>query len=72
MTLRSSRRNSGSARMGSTMARSSGVAPPGRHWRFGLGALGLSVAALVGVHLSDTSDQDAVTMALQRLGDADL
>ena len=31
------------------------------------GALGRSVAALVGVHLSDTSDQDAVTVALQRL-----
>ena len=30
-------------------------------------ALGRSVAALVGVHLSDTSDQDAVTAALQRL-----
>ena len=30
-------------------------------------ALGRSVAALVGVHLSDTSDQDAVTVALQRL-----
>jgi Lrp/AsnC family leucine-responsive transcriptional regulator len=30
-------------------------------------ALGRSVAALVGVHLSDTSDQDAVTVSLQRL-----
>lgn len=30
-------------------------------------ALGRSVAALVGIHLSDTSDQDAVTVALQRL-----
>ncbi len=30
-------------------------------------ALGLSVAALVGVHLSDTSDQDAVAAALARL-----
>ena len=30
-------------------------------------ALGRSVAALVGVLLSDTSDQDAVTVALQRL-----
>jgi Lrp/AsnC family leucine-responsive transcriptional regulator len=30
-------------------------------------ALGRSVAALVGVHLSDTSDQDAVTRALQRV-----
>jgi Lrp/AsnC family leucine-responsive transcriptional regulator len=30
-------------------------------------ALGRSVAALVGVHLSDTSDQDAVTGALERL-----
>lgn len=31
------------------------------------GALGLSVAALVGIHLSDTSDQDAVTVALGKL-----
>ena len=30
-------------------------------------ALGLSVAAIVGVHLSDTSDQDAVTTALSDL-----
>jgi len=30
-------------------------------------ALGLPVAALVGVHLSDTSDQDAVTVALSKL-----
>lgn len=30
-------------------------------------AVGLSVAALVGVHLSDTSDQDAVTVALGKL-----
>ncbi len=30
-------------------------------------ALGRSVAALVGVHLSDTSDQDAVTTALSGL-----
>ena len=30
-------------------------------------ALGRSVAALVGVHLSDTSDQDAVAVALARL-----
>ena len=30
-------------------------------------ALGLSVAALVGIHLSDTSDQDAVTVALSKL-----
>jgi Lrp/AsnC family leucine-responsive transcriptional regulator len=30
-------------------------------------ALGLSVAALVGIHLSDTSDQDAVTVALGKL-----
>ena len=30
-------------------------------------SLGRSVAALVGIHLSDTSDQDAVTVALQRL-----
>ncbi|MGZ4592619.1 MAG: Lrp/AsnC family transcriptional regulator [Actinomycetes bacterium] len=30
-------------------------------------ALGLSVAALIGIHLSDTSDQDAVTVALSKL-----
>jgi len=30
-------------------------------------ALGRSVAALVGVHLSDTSDQDAVARALRRV-----
>lgn len=30
-------------------------------------ALGLSVAALVGIHLSDTSDQDAVAAALAKL-----
>jgi len=30
-------------------------------------AIGRSVAALVGVHLSDTADQDAVTAALRRL-----
>jgi Lrp/AsnC family leucine-responsive transcriptional regulator len=30
-------------------------------------ALGLSVAALVGIHLSDTSDQDAVADALSKL-----
>jgi Lrp/AsnC family leucine-responsive transcriptional regulator len=30
-------------------------------------AFGLSVAALVGIHLSDTSDQDAVTAALGKL-----
>lgn len=30
-------------------------------------ALGLSVAALVGIHLSDTSDQDAVATALAKL-----
>ena len=30
-------------------------------------ALGRSVAALVGVHLSDTSDQDVVAVALERL-----
>lgn len=30
-------------------------------------ALGLSVAALVGIHLSDTADQDAVTVALHKL-----
>ncbi|MEO7979328.1 MAG: Lrp/AsnC family transcriptional regulator, partial [Sporichthyaceae bacterium] len=34
-------------------------------------ALGRSVAALVGVHLSDTSDQDAVTVALQRLDEVE-
>ena len=30
-------------------------------------ALGRSVAALVGIHLSDTSDQDAVTVALSKV-----
>jgi Lrp/AsnC family leucine-responsive transcriptional regulator len=30
-------------------------------------AIGLSVAALVGVHLSDTADQDAVAVALAKL-----
>ena len=30
-------------------------------------ALGLGVAALVGIYLSDTSDQDAVTRALEKL-----
>jgi Lrp/AsnC family leucine-responsive transcriptional regulator len=30
-------------------------------------AIGLAVAALVGVHLSDTADQDAVTAALAKL-----
>ena len=39
----------------------------GYHAAVDPGALGRSVAALVGVHLSDISDQDAVTMALQRL-----
>ena len=39
----------------------------GYHAAVDPGALGRSVAALVGVHLSDTSDQDAVTVALQRL-----
>ena len=34
-------------------------------------ALGLSVAALVGVHLSDTSDQDAVATALRALGEVE-
>ena len=34
-------------------------------------ALGLSVAALVGVHLSDTSDQDAVTGALAELSEVE-
>ena len=34
-------------------------------------ALGLSVAALVGVHLSDTSDQDAVTGALAELAEVE-
>ncbi len=33
--------------------------------------LGRPVAALVGVHLSDTSDQDAVTTALQRLDEVE-
>ena len=39
----------------------------GYHAAVDPGALGRTVAALVGVHLSDTSDQDAVTVALQRL-----
>ena len=30
-------------------------------------AIGLGVGALIGIHLSDTSDQDAVTAALARL-----
>lgn len=34
-------------------------------------ALGLSVAALVGVHLSDTSNQDAVTGALSELAEVE-
>lgn len=34
-------------------------------------AFGLSVAALVGIHLSDTSDQDAVTAALSRLDEVE-
>jgi Lrp/AsnC family transcriptional regulator, leucine-responsive regulatory protein len=34
-------------------------------------ALGLSVAALVGVHLSDTSDQDAVATALRALDEVE-
>ena len=39
----------------------------GYHATVDPGALGLSVAALVGIHLSDTSDQDAVTVALSKL-----
>jgi Lrp/AsnC family transcriptional regulator, leucine-responsive regulatory protein len=39
----------------------------GYHAAVDPGSLGRSVAALVGVHLSDTADQDAVTVALQRL-----
>lgn len=39
----------------------------GYHARVDPAALGRSVAALVGVHLSDTSDQDAVSTALSRL-----
>ena len=35
------------------------------------GALGLSVAALVGIYLSDTADQDAVTQALSRLDEVE-
>lgn len=34
-------------------------------------ALGLSVSALVGVHLSDTSDQDAVTVSLAKLDEVE-
>ncbi len=43
----------------------------GYHATVDAGALGRSVAALVGVHLSDTSDQDAVTVALQRLDEVE-
>jgi Lrp/AsnC family transcriptional regulator, leucine-responsive regulatory protein len=39
----------------------------GYHAAVDSAALGRSVAALVGVHLSDTSDQDAVAVALARL-----
>jgi Lrp/AsnC family leucine-responsive transcriptional regulator len=34
-------------------------------------AIGRSVAALVGVHLSDRSDQDAVTAAMERLDEVE-
>jgi Lrp/AsnC family transcriptional regulator, leucine-responsive regulatory protein len=34
-------------------------------------AIGHSVAALVGVHLSDTADQDAVTVALSKLDEVE-
>ena len=44
-----------------------GRGDPGYHAAVDPVALGRSVAALVGVHLSDTSDQDAVAVALQRL-----
>ena len=43
----------------------------GYHATVDAGALGRSVAALVGVHLSDTSDQDAVTVALERLDEVE-
>src|SRR4051794_6884430 len=49
---------------------SSGVIT-GYHAAVAPAALGRSVAALVGVHLSDTSDQDAVTAALQRLDEVE-
>jgi len=39
----------------------------GYHATVDPGALGRSVVALVGIHLSDTSDQDAVAVALGRL-----
>ncbi|MDQ1604487.1 MAG: Lrp/AsnC family transcriptional regulator, leucine-responsive regulatory protein [Actinomycetota bacterium] len=39
----------------------------GYHAAVDVSALGLGVAALVGVHLSDTSDQDAVAVALAKL-----
>jgi Lrp/AsnC family leucine-responsive transcriptional regulator len=39
----------------------------GYHAAVDPGALGLSVAALIGIHLSDTSDQDTVTVALGKL-----
>ena len=43
----------------------------GYHAAVDPGSLGRTVAALVGVHLSDTSDQDAVTVALQRLDEVE-
>ena len=43
----------------------------GYHAAVDAAALGRSVAALVGVHLSDTSDQDAVTGSLQRLDEVE-
>jgi Lrp/AsnC family transcriptional regulator, leucine-responsive regulatory protein len=39
----------------------------GYHAAVDPGALGLGVAALVGIHLSDTSDQDAVAAGLAKL-----
>lgn len=39
----------------------------GYHAAVDPGAIGRSVAALVGLHLSDTSDQDAVAVSLSRL-----
>jgi Lrp/AsnC family leucine-responsive transcriptional regulator len=39
----------------------------GYHAALDPSAIGLGVGALIGIHLSDTSDQDAVTAALSRL-----
>jgi Lrp/AsnC family leucine-responsive transcriptional regulator len=41
----------------------------GYHAAVDPGAIGLGVGALIGVHLSDSGDQDAVTAALARLSE---